>query len=260
MWRSFLIDENSETIGSYITHIRQVAARLGYGEPQILEVLRNPFPSRLYWFFLPIEDLRQAVEITKRILTKERKDRQLAGGLTSAPFMSVQEGYGNNKRTVSFDIQGMLDNKIDTLTSMMSKLSTQGSNQNRPFNTKIYQGIKRGQGRNNYYDRDRQWDKVDQVVVIGIVNQITEINLSMDKTIEKGPIWSELQRRKFWGGSYKGAQNYRGHTDRREYRSNYGNSNFDRGRGKSGDRQYSGNFRRNKVRPRSKIQKTQRLF
>ena len=53
----------------------------------------------------------------------------------------------------------MLDNKIDILTSMVSKLSTQGSNQNRPSKPKIYQGRKRGQGRNNYYDRGRQWDR-----------------------------------------------------------------------------------------------------
>ena len=64
--------------------------------------------------------------------------------------MSTRDGYSNNnKRTVSFDTQDMLDNKIDKLTSMISKLSTQGSNQNRPFKPKIYQGRKRGQGRNN---------------------------------------------------------------------------------------------------------------
>ena len=73
--------------------------------------------------------------------------------------MSIQYGYGDNKRTVTFDMQDMLDNKIDKLTSMISKLSTQGSNQNRPFKHKIYQGKKRGQGRNNYYIRGKQWDR-----------------------------------------------------------------------------------------------------
>ena len=33
---------------------------------------------------------------------------------------------------------------------MMSELSAQGSNQNRPFKPKIYQGKRKGQGRNNY--------------------------------------------------------------------------------------------------------------
>ena len=69
----------------------------------------------------------------------------------------MQEGYSNNKRTVSFDTQDILDNKIEKLTSMMSKLSTQGSNQNILFKPKIYQGRKRGQGRNNY-EIDRQLD------------------------------------------------------------------------------------------------------
>ena len=33
VWRSFNFDENTETIDAYVTHIRQVAALLGYGEP-----------------------------------------------------------------------------------------------------------------------------------------------------------------------------------------------------------------------------------
>ena len=36
-WISFSFDENTETIDAYVTHIRQVATLLGYGEPQILE-------------------------------------------------------------------------------------------------------------------------------------------------------------------------------------------------------------------------------
>ena len=35
MWRSFTIDENTETIDSYVIRIRQVAILLGYGEPDI---------------------------------------------------------------------------------------------------------------------------------------------------------------------------------------------------------------------------------
>ena len=72
--------------------------------------------------------------------------------------MSVQEGYGNNKRTVSFDTKDILDNNINKLTSKMNKLFIQDRNQNRPLKPKIYQGRRRGQGKNNYCDRGRQWD------------------------------------------------------------------------------------------------------
>ena len=37
---------------------------------------------------------------------------------------------------------------------MLSKLTAQGSNQNRPFKPKIYQGKRRGQTR-NYYDQSK---------------------------------------------------------------------------------------------------------
>ena len=71
-WRLFHFDENTETIDSYVTHIRQTSALLGYREPEILEVFKNIFPTKLYWVLIPIDDIRQAVETAKRIITKEK--------------------------------------------------------------------------------------------------------------------------------------------------------------------------------------------
>ena len=88
-WRSFNFDE---TIDSYATQIRQVATVLGYGEPQILEVFKNTLPTKLYWDLFPIEDLRQAVETAKRILTKEKLGKQLTGQSSASPFMNVRNG------------------------------------------------------------------------------------------------------------------------------------------------------------------------
>ena len=48
----------------------------------------------------PIEDLRQAVETGKRLLTKEKLDKQLMGQASTSPFMSIREGAS---RKVSFD-------------------------------------------------------------------------------------------------------------------------------------------------------------
>ena len=76
-WRSFSFNENTETIDAYVTCIRQVVALLGYGEPQISEVVKNTLPTKSYWILFPMEDLRQAVETAKRILTKEKLDKQL---------------------------------------------------------------------------------------------------------------------------------------------------------------------------------------
>ena len=48
VWRSFHFDENTKTLDSYVTHIRQVATLIGYGEPHILEAFKNTFPMKLY--------------------------------------------------------------------------------------------------------------------------------------------------------------------------------------------------------------------
>ena len=90
------------------------------------------------------------METAKRILTKENIDRQLADQLSSASLMNIKDGF--NSKKVTFDTQDRLDDKIDELTSMMSKLTAQDNNQNRQFKPKIYQGKCRGQSR-SYYDQ-----------------------------------------------------------------------------------------------------------
>ena len=153
-WRSCSFDENAETIDTYITCIRQAAALLGYGKPQIIEVFKNTLPTKLYWILFPIDDLRKSVEIVKRILTKEKLDRQLTGQSSSRPFMSVRDGY---QRRVSFDMKEELGNKIDRLAVMIGKLATRDSGINKQFKPHIHQSRGRGQNSNyNYNQRPHQ--------------------------------------------------------------------------------------------------------
>ena len=60
--------------------------------------------------------------MAKRVLTKEKIDRQVAGQSTSTSFMKVRYGYYNTK-AVTFNMKDRLDDKIDKLPSMMSKLT-----------------------------------------------------------------------------------------------------------------------------------------
>ena len=151
-WRSFTFDENTETIDSYVIRIRQVANLLGYGEPQILEVFKNTLPTKLYWVLFPIEDLRQAVDTAKRILTKEKLDKQLMGQTSTSPFMSIREG--TDKR-VSFNARDELGDKIDKLTIVMSKLAATDNYERRPFKLQIYKsrGQNRSYGQGRYQPR-----------------------------------------------------------------------------------------------------------
>ena len=87
---------------------KKVATLLGYGEPQILEVFKNTLPTKLYWILFPIEDLRQTVDTAKRILTKEKLDKQLTGQTSTSPFMSVRDG---TERKVSFYTRDELGDK-----------------------------------------------------------------------------------------------------------------------------------------------------
>ena len=89
--RSFQFDESTDTIDSYIQKVKQVAALLNYGEPQILELFKNTLPSKLYYIVYHINNLREAVETAKHILTKEQIDKQKSGQPSVSPFMKVNQ-------------------------------------------------------------------------------------------------------------------------------------------------------------------------
>ena len=72
VWRSFQFDEATDTIDGYIQKVKQVAALLDYGEPQILGLFQNTLPSRLYYMLYQIDNLRVVVETAKRLLTKNK--------------------------------------------------------------------------------------------------------------------------------------------------------------------------------------------
>ena len=122
----FIMKQNTETLDTYVTRMRQVAVLLGYGEPQILEVFRNTLPNTLYWVLFPNKDLRLAVETVKRILTKEKIDRELSGqsGRT-VPFTKVSGNHPSTSKTaVLFNASDRSDKKNSYLTSVMDALTS----------------------------------------------------------------------------------------------------------------------------------------
>ena len=100
--------------------------------------------------------MRQAVETAKRILTKEKLDKQLAGQASTSPLMSIREGAS---RRTSFDTRDKLGDKIDKLTIIQSRLAAKDNNEKRPFKPQIYQSRGREQNRGyrqrNYQNRNR---------------------------------------------------------------------------------------------------------
>ena len=105
------------------------------------------------------------------------------GHSSSTPFMNIQDGYNSGKNIVLFDTQDRLEDMLDKITSVRSKLPAQGDSQNRPFKPKMYQEKRKGQTR-NYCNQDRYQGSIDQTVVIGECH--VEVELSTDKIIEEG--------------------------------------------------------------------------
>ena len=87
---------------------------LGYREPQILEVFKNIIPNRLCWILFLIGNLRVAVETAKRVLTKEKIDRQMSGQSSATPFTKVnsEQNYSSMKsckKGVTFDVMETIE-------------------------------------------------------------------------------------------------------------------------------------------------------
>ena len=168
----------------------------------------------------PIEDLRQAVDTAKRILTKEKLDKQLTGQTYTSPFMSIREG---TSKRVSFGTRDELGDKIDKLTMVMSKLAVTENHERRIFKLQIY----KSRGQNRSFGQERYQPRAND-------------------------------RNRGYGTDSNAIQNYQGNRSRGNFRGNsrqnsreryrderYGNNN-NRDRNRLRERAFVGNYRRNR--------------
>ena len=127
-WRTFKFDENTDSIESYVLRMSQVMAMFNYEEMQILENFKNTLPYRLFSTLINVNNLRDAIDVAKRVLTKEKLDRQLAGR-SSTPFMKATSNGDSHspqnhlKKGVTFDTMEMLERNSDCIDRLMSLVS-----------------------------------------------------------------------------------------------------------------------------------------
>ena len=139
-WRTFKFDENMDTINSYVLWMSLVVAMLNYGEMLILENFKNTLLYRLYSTLINVNNLRDAIDLAKRVLTKEKLDRQLTGQ-SSTPFMRATSKdnslpQNHHKKGVTFDAMEMLERNrdcIERLTSLVSNMNMTMDRKQSPY-------------------------------------------------------------------------------------------------------------------------------
>ena len=147
----------------------QVTAMLNYGEMQILENFKNTLPYRLYSSLINVNNLRDAIDLAKRVLTKEKLDRQLIRQ-SSTPFMKATSNNDSHspqnqqKKGVTFDAMETLERNsdcIDRLTTLVSDLKMMMDRKQPQYKPKIYQGRPQNQnaGRLNFTPRNRSFSR-----------------------------------------------------------------------------------------------------
>ena len=151
-WRTFEFDENTDSIDSYVWRMSQVVAMLNYGEMQILENFKNTLLYQLYSTLINVNNLRDAIDLSKRVLTKEKLDRRLTGQ-SSTPFMKVTSNDNHpsqnyHKKGVTFDAMEMLERNsdcIERLTLLVSDMKMTMDRKQLPYKPKVYQGRSQNQ-------------------------------------------------------------------------------------------------------------------
>ena len=200
VWRTFKFDKKTDTIiDSYILRMSQVAAMLNYGEIQILENFKITLLYQLYSSLIKVNNLRDAIDLAKRVLMKEKLDRQLTGQ-SFTPFMRVtsNDNYSvptSNKRGVTFDVMETLErnsNCIDKLTSLVSDMKMtidrNGLHVNQEF-TKVELGIKTGTNKILHLEIDPLVEEKvnveigETIITETITDPITETDQEADGTI-----------------------------------------------------------------------------
>ena len=113
---------------------------LNYGEPEILELFKNTLPSKLHSILFPINNLREALDAAKRVLNKEKLDKQLTSQASSmSPFMKVKDNTHSGQKVL------IKPQDLETVISMMYNMSLQQGKTKKPFKPQVYQKKERGQ-------------------------------------------------------------------------------------------------------------------
>ena len=102
-----------------------------------------------------VNNLRDAINLPKGVLTKEKLDRQLTGQ-SSIPFMkaTINDSHStqsNHKKRVTFDAMETLERNsdcIDRLISLVSNMKMTMDRKQSPYKPKIYQGWSKNQNAN----------------------------------------------------------------------------------------------------------------
>ena len=138
-----------------------------------------------------MNNLRDAIDLAKRVLTEEKLDRQLTGQ-SSTPFMkatSANDSYSpqnQQKKGVIFDAMETLErnsNCIDQLTSLVSDLKMTMDRKQPQYKPKIYQG----QSKTKTLDDKILTPEIDLLVEEGIkvvIEKIITIEIIIGQIIE----------------------------------------------------------------------------
>ena len=85
VWRPFTYDENMETIDSYVIRIRLVVTLLGYGEPQNFRSVQEHIANKVILDPISYRKPQTSSRHCKKILTKDKLDKQLTGQTPLVP-------------------------------------------------------------------------------------------------------------------------------------------------------------------------------
>ena len=108
----------------------------------------------------PINNLREAVDTAKRVLNKEKLDKQLMGQASNiSPFMKLRDTTHSGQKVA------IKPQDLETMTLMMYSMSLQQDKAKKPFKPQVYQRRGRGQRQNYNRDRPRNNDRQGQSCV-----------------------------------------------------------------------------------------------
>ena len=114
-----------------------------------------------------INDLRVAVQMAKRLLTKEQIDKK-AGQSSASPFMKINHGSSKNKdkmeKKVTFSVAEAMErttDSIERLALLMDRMDTRLDRREDQYRPRVYQGRSRGCSyrQNNSGSRNRSYSR-----------------------------------------------------------------------------------------------------
>jgi hypothetical protein len=147
-WRTLSFNPDTDSIATFISNVRQTAARLDYNDRAVMNLIKSSMPEHVYGTLYPVNNLEAVIAMVKDLFAPENEESPKPTSIGPLGKMTIHDNKPPPPPSQDSPFQDSLAATIRTVLNQMSdtKDGEQKSTYKPPWKPRIYPKNQRGRG------------------------------------------------------------------------------------------------------------------